>query len=1120
MGYREYDKEFFDYLEHLNLSYIDNREKNGCLWISANEDIKSTIKSIHKLFGVTFRFKNEVKCLDGNPGWWMKERIMKCDVPSEQPLKKQVNKESYISLSDDKVQSVDSKNIDTENNSKMSEEYSSLDKLKDIKGINYYNLVYDEMFLFLYLFHCFKDMFESFYDSECVRVLEVLPKISERYDLNHEITTTQQLKLIIEEIEFFYSLKNITVKYFSEYFLIKYKYLSIDVLRSKYENIILKYKRNEFKDENYFEMYNLEKIDCFEKDVASCDFSMRTINRLKSSGINNIFDLLCMSVEELSAIKYFGSQCFDDIEKCINHLKEQLLIQKAKIKADETVEMYIKEKNGDFSNIDNEDNPFIEQYKHAYEILDIGLIQACKDNPSYIWMIINSFEEFNSNSRTYDIRLNTIKSLMEDLTEKKKNNRYIYYAQAYNFNDDSLIDFCYSKKSDLLEDFDRSLDHYKEEQYVTLQRFLRWCAFDVKEEIKSFLDEFVNGRYSEIIAYRAEKMTLEQTGEKLHVTRERVRQIEAKILRAFDHALKTKKFFHKIRAELNGKSIITYDDICSFSSGMDDVLWYLLKNNKTPYYKYDSESNVIIANSGISDEEIRKFIDSLPFSFTDDYVYKEYEDKFSEDHIELFKKLLECDYAFYGGYYFKKRFNSDEIFNGIVDAFFPEGIKIYDPYDLNQIRNLFFRIYGYALQKVENDRNLSIKLSRFLISIDKGIYTAKKNIVVHSDILKMIENYIDDDDSVVFMTQTIYQKFETELKSCSVNNRYCLQAVLKENFSNKYYFFRDYISKSKNVTGIEQQLIDYINSSYEPVSKDELTRKFPGLTNIMLIQCLSNKSIINLFGSYISADNLLFTEDEKLYIDRVLRIVTNDLKQHNSREIYDYIENEKPYLLKSHFIYSQYALFSVLECFYNDNYNFERPYIANKNAEIYKPIDIIKEKFYGNHFIEIFDVLEFLKEIQHQIQSILDFLLQFNDEYLLYDKKRMVSINYLSLGSDLSVIASNLESLIETEVEDYLPIRDLTCFNRFPKLNVDWSEWLVYSIIYKYGKKFKVMTPNKVFKFAIPVIVKSEFEYDMVNIDENAYDVKESIDSNVNEIKLDDLDDIDNLIADFIEEEL
>ena len=76
------------------------------------------------------------------------------------------------------------------------------------------------------------------------------------------------------------------------------------------------------------------------------------------------------------------------------------------------------------------------------------------------------------------------------------------------------------------------------------------------------------------------------------------------------------------------------------------------------------------------------------------------------------------------------------------------------------------------------------------------------------------------------------------------------------------------------------------------------------------------------------------------------------------------------------------------------------------------------------------------------------------------------------------------------------------------ELKVPWNEWLVYSIINKYSTRLKVMVTANQFKYAKPIVCKSDVdisEIDILTTDTSGFG------------QVDNLADLDNLIADMIE---
>lgn len=60
------------YLKEHNIAYIDNRNKNGCLWLLGGEELSKHIYHLKEL-GIKFKFKNEGgKATKGRAAWWGK----------------------------------------------------------------------------------------------------------------------------------------------------------------------------------------------------------------------------------------------------------------------------------------------------------------------------------------------------------------------------------------------------------------------------------------------------------------------------------------------------------------------------------------------------------------------------------------------------------------------------------------------------------------------------------------------------------------------------------------------------------------------------------------------------------------------------------------------------------------------------------------------------------------------------------------------------------------------------------------------------------------------------------------------------------------------------------------
>ena len=47
-------------------------------------------------------------------------------------------------------------------------------------------------------------------------------------------------------------------------------------------------------------------------------------------------------------------------------------------------------------------------------------------------------------------------------------------------------------------------------------------------------------------------------------------------------------------------------------------------------------------------------------------------------------------------------------------------------------------------------------------------------------------------------------------------------------------------------------------------------------------------------------------------------------------------------------------------------------------------------------------------------------------------------------------------------------------YSLLPKINIQWNDWLVYSVINKWSDKYKVMMSSSQFRYSVPIIYRLE----------------------------------------------
>lgn len=115
-----------------------------------------------------------------------------------------------------------------------------------------------------------------------------------------------------------------------------------------------------------------------------------------------------------------------------------------------------------------------------------------------------------------------------------------------------------------------------------------------KELADIFSKLYTNERMSAVTEMRAQKITLEQVGNKLGITRERVRQIESKVKRKFAMLNSRIRTISKIVAERDGNTILTPLEIEEHCNCNIDELLFLLQNLESSNYIYDRRLDVFI----------------------------------------------------------------------------------------------------------------------------------------------------------------------------------------------------------------------------------------------------------------------------------------------------------------------------------------------------------------------------------------------------------------------------------------------------------------------------------------------------------------------------------------------
>lgn len=866
----------------------------------------------------------------------------------------------------------------------------------------------------------------------------------------------------------------------------------------------------------YGELYGITVDEYIDTPTTALPFSARVINRFMSNGITTVADLLRTTPAYLISLKGFGKTCLDEVEAYIAALQSSEHAAN-KIRAlSEASNTHIKSFKdqialGDFSFVEQgewseEKIKYIELLKEAFSVLGAEMVFDCIMSPEKVTPIIQMFDGFQNEMKPYI----EIQKLLQAISPQRRNKKAIWYIKAFTINEEEreqLQTVCTSDTQTIAEMAARITPN-NIQVFILAKKFLKWCRFDLRSEIEELFENlYKNERACTVIKLRAEGKTLEQIGNTLGVTRERVRQIEMKVKRTFARLHSRIRIVSKIAAERNGDTVLTPAEIAHYCERDTSEISYLLQSYEGTNYTYDKQLDVFIIGDDSLHDRVDTFLESLPNIVTTEQFKKYVNEAEEAEDIpnEMFEKAFFESYRQTGAVYHRSRLSLAMIYQDIMSKHYPNGIHAYDAEELKQFREYVYAEYG-EVRLPTNNRALTARIARVCILCGRGRYRLKQKQYMPKALLEKIYTFICNEDAPVFLTGYLFNAFEEELVAAGVDNRYYLQGILHETFADELVFRRDYVSKDAEILSIYPAIVDFIKCSKYPISKLQIQKAFSGITDIVIALSVSDPEILNYFGEYFHASHLSIADSERNYLYGVVSKILSDGAAHHAKDFYEVIHREKPEVLTRNAVMYPFGMYSILEYLFREEFQFLRPYIALPGVEIGRPGERLHEFIYCTDSIAISDIREFAKENHFQIQSMIEYANMCNDEYLLIDRDTLMRIEKVGITAE---DAAEIDSCVAQNISQTTPIHQLDIWGALPNLNVSWTDWLLYSVLNKWGKQVSAGTSSNQMKMAVPLVAPAG----VLNTDE----FRDLVASNQpTTIRLDDLDNVDELLEDII----
>lgn len=866
--------------------------------------------------------------------------------------------------------------------------------------------------------------------------------------------------------------------------------------------------------ENFFyEIYMLIPERFSDVNITEMNFSVRTEKRLLTNSITTVEKLLHTSPSQLMNIRGFGRGCLNEVGSCLLNIDDKTNQITGNNK--ETIPKKIKENKeliyaGNFTAIYNMlecsfEVEMLKQFEDAYYTIGDRMVEEIvaksdggKKFAYYIFALQKDLKRISEISRLF--KANNI--------SQRKNLKAYPFIDAFTADESKRrqLKSIYENENTLLGDY--KLDALDENDQI-FNDFLRWCNFDIHNEMLEFIENLRENseRNFEVIKLRGGGKTLQEIGNSIGVTRERIRQIEKRVMKQFSHWNSRKKVLRKICALRDNDSVLTTAELNEYFYPYTDMFVLMLKSIENNYYYYDKELDVFIIGDINMEDQCVQYIDKLPETFKDELLSEIMENGVALGiNKEYLLKAIHVEYDHSFNRYHRIRLSLTTIYKEILLKYYKEGLHIYDPKEINKFRDIVKEEYG-DVRLPENDRAISARLADVGILCNRGCYRAKQKNYIPKQLENEIKDYIKSSDESIFPINTLFNMFGDKLKLHEIDNKYYMQGVLRELMSNDLTFRRDYIIKGNTDISFYNEIINLIKSSSYPVEKADIQNKYPGITDIVIGLATSDRNILNFFGKYVHSSKLKLSKEDKEYLRGVIELFL-EKGVVNSRDIYSYIERDNMSIMTNVGIYNQYSLYSVLVYLFDDYYQFERPYITKYGQDFEYPAEQLREKIMASDTMPINEIVEFARAHHLQLMRIIDYLNDLNQTHLIINHDTIAKIEMLAIDETQ---IKYMEDEIFIEVQKTMPISNLKCIHHFPKLNVEWDEWLVYSIINKWSTKLEVALSDSQFRYAIPLISKKG-EMDIIEMDRAIPTGTVG--------KIDNLDDIDELIQDIIFEEM
>lgn len=483
----------------------------------------------------------------------------------------------------------------------------------------------------------------------------------------------------------------------------------------------------------------------------------------------------------------------------------------------------------------------------------------------------NDYEKFDLLTTNY-----------EDILDELKNHNGYQYIM-------------YSKISDVLSHYNLSNIFYNEDRLIVKlgtdyqDRFIARLLISLLNNLPNpasigiLITNLLAERQTKVLSMRYRGNTLEETGFSLGVTRERIRQIEAKAKKTLRNNNRIKKFLDFILFKYNDNTFIKFSQILkllNLTSDYEFVIQALFEDHSNFAIMYDEKVLIKKTLYGKLKTEIETLIAQEKLVISIDELIN-----FAEDNFEIAIKLFkEFRYKYFNKSFVPESISISDSLSYILEQNQGKSFKISDE-NAEFLKEEIYNTFGKVVDS--NTRSLFARVSdaKNVVLIEEGTYAYLDFTDVLPSFLNELKIIVENEIQYVNYAnpRTIYKNNKELMVKNNVFSHVHLYSLIKVFFSEEFKVGHQntlYIyDKETDDFSAEELLLDLLKKK-SPVTIDYVLKTL-GWSKLKLEQLIPR------------IDSVIFTENQQVLL---ISDIENDNKYF---EVYDIIskELEKGYII-------------------------------------------------------------------------------------------------------------------------------------------------------------------------------------------------------------------------------